>query len=290
MRLRGLLLLAAGILLTTRPGTAQQSVTPHVEAELLSAVESIQGGKPFHLALRLRMENGWHTYWQNPGDAGMATGIAWKLPEGFTAGPILWPMPARIGEPPEVSYGYDGEVLLLTEITPPRDLPPGRITIEAAANWLVCKEACIPGKKTLSLSLPATRGEGAPNRRWSDAFARTLRNLPVEQGEQKGSAWLRGDTILLRLPIPPGAKPVTAEDLYFFPSDEGVIDHSVPQHITLTGTMVDLVLLRSQYADAPPTAIRGVLASSKEWIDGHPGITIALQVEPGQKAGGASAQ
>src|SRR5690349_11855167 len=55
----------------------------HVDAELVSEVESIQPGQPFWVALRLKMEEHWHTYWQNPGDSGLATKITWNLPEGF---------------------------------------------------------------------------------------------------------------------------------------------------------------------------------------------------------------
>ena len=39
-------------------------------ATLISDIDAVAGGKPFRVALRLRMAPGWHTYWQNPGDAG----------------------------------------------------------------------------------------------------------------------------------------------------------------------------------------------------------------------------
>src|SRR6185369_1520698 len=74
----------------------------HVEAELVSEVESIQPGQPFWVALRLKMEDHWHTYWQNPGDSGLATKIIWNLPEGFRAESIQWPYPEKIEAPPLV--------------------------------------------------------------------------------------------------------------------------------------------------------------------------------------------
>jgi hypothetical protein len=81
--------------------------TPHVEAELVSAVRSIEPGKPFTVALRLQHDEYWHTYWKNPGDSGMATAIEWTLPEGFSAGPIQWPTPQRIPIPPLANFGYE---------------------------------------------------------------------------------------------------------------------------------------------------------------------------------------
>src|SRR5206468_8787492 len=98
----------------------------HVEAELVSEVASIQPGQPFWVALRLKMEEHWHTYWQNPGDSGLASKITWNLPEGFSADPIKWPYPERIEAQPLVSFGYSGEVFLLVKIHPPASLPVGK--------------------------------------------------------------------------------------------------------------------------------------------------------------------
>ena len=59
------------------------------------------------------MVPGWHTYWQFPGDAGIPTEIKWKLPPGWKAGPIQWPIPLKLNEPGDIQiYGYHDEVLL----------------------------------------------------------------------------------------------------------------------------------------------------------------------------------
>ncbi len=77
-------------------GRAETTTPHHVEAELISEVLSVKPGESFWTALRLRMEPGWHTYWQNPGDAGLPTTIEWELPAGFSAGPLLWSFPEKI--------------------------------------------------------------------------------------------------------------------------------------------------------------------------------------------------
>src|SRR4028118_1106746 len=70
--------------------------TPHVKAELLLEKPSVAPGESFDVALRMRMKDGWHTYWKHPGDSGEPTAISWKLPPGFTAGDIQWPYPEKI--------------------------------------------------------------------------------------------------------------------------------------------------------------------------------------------------
>ncbi len=92
-----------------------------VHADLLADTTAVAPGKPFTVGLRLKMQPHWHTYWQYSGDAGLPTKITWQLPEGFKAGPIQWPVPEKIVSPGDIiNYGYDDEVVLLTEITPAR--------------------------------------------------------------------------------------------------------------------------------------------------------------------------
>jgi len=91
----------------------------HSRASLIAERLAVQAEQPFTVALRLDPEDGWHTYWRNPGDSGMATVIDWQLPPGFASGPISWPQPQRFSEGSMTAYGYAGEVLLLAEITPP---------------------------------------------------------------------------------------------------------------------------------------------------------------------------
>ena len=119
--LRQLRLCAAGVAALAAAAVLAAPVrTAHVEAELVSAQTALGPGSPSTVALRLKMDRGWHTYWRNPGDSGLPTTIAWKLPAGLSAGPIEWPAPRALPVGPLVNYGYDDEVLLLTEIvTPP---------------------------------------------------------------------------------------------------------------------------------------------------------------------------
>ena len=145
------------------------------QADLILSQDIAQPGGKMLAGVRLHMQPGWHTYWKNPGDSGLATRIDWELPEGFEAGPIQWPAPERIDVGPLTSYGYHGEVLLLTDIRVPQD-SAGSIPIAARAFWLVCEEICIPGDAEFALTLPA--GPAAPHPRWSGPIERTRAALP----------------------------------------------------------------------------------------------------------------
>lgn len=121
------------------PLAARAEADATVKASLVADVASIRSGEPFTVALRLAMPEGAHVYWRNPGESGLAPTLDWKLPDGFEAGPIQWPTPRRIESQGVVSYGYEGTVRLLVEITPPATLKAGQsAALEARADWLVC--------------------------------------------------------------------------------------------------------------------------------------------------------
>ena len=94
-----------------------------VKAELLADTNAIVPGKSFTVGLLLRMAPGWHTYWAFSGDAGLPTELKWKLPSGWKVGEIQWPIPLKTIDPGDIeTYGYENEILLMQEITPPQKL------------------------------------------------------------------------------------------------------------------------------------------------------------------------
>ncbi|HEU5246047.1 MAG TPA: protein-disulfide reductase DsbD domain-containing protein, partial [Candidatus Udaeobacter sp.] len=147
-----------------------------VKAELLADTSAIVPGKPFTVGLLLRMATGWHTYWAFSGDAGLPTELKWKLPSGWKVGEIQWPIPLKTIDPGDIeTYGYENEVLLMQEITPPQKIDDPSVKLSAEANWLVCEKICIPGSATLQLELPTSTTSRPAN---SELFARYRRLLP----------------------------------------------------------------------------------------------------------------
>src|ERR1044072_7653804 len=103
-----------------------------VKAELLADTNAIVPGKPFAVGLLLRMAPGWHTYWKFSGDAGLPTELKWKLPPGWKIGDIQWPIPLKTVDPGDIeTYGYENEVLLMQEITPPSNLDTPSVKLAA---------------------------------------------------------------------------------------------------------------------------------------------------------------
>ena len=147
-----------------------------VRAELLADTDAVVPGKPFTVGLLLRMAPAWHTYWKFSGDAGLPTELKWKLPAGWKIGEIQWPIPLKTIDPGDIqTYGYENEVLLMQEVTPPTKLDSSSVKLSADASWLVCERICIPGGATLQLELPVSTTTQPAN---AELFASYRRLLP----------------------------------------------------------------------------------------------------------------
>ena len=125
----------------------------HTQAELVLAADSARPGETVLAGVHLKMELGWHTYWKNPGSAGLATKIVWTLPAGVTAGDIQWPLPEKLPPDEVITYAYENEVVLLVPLKLAADLKPGALHLKAKVSWLECKEQCIPGGADVQATL-----------------------------------------------------------------------------------------------------------------------------------------
>lgn len=143
--------------------TAAPMRTPHVVAELVAERSAVQAGQVMQVGLSLTHQPGWHTYWRNPGDSGLPTRLTWQVPAGSQVGEIEWPVPQRLPVGPLMNYGYEGELLLPVNFTPPPSAKPGdTLSLRARADWLVCKEVCIPESVELELQLPVVGQDVTP--------------------------------------------------------------------------------------------------------------------------------
>ena len=200
-----------------------------VKAELLADTNAIVPGKPFTVALLLRMAPGWHTYWKFSGDAGLPTELKWKLPPGWKVGDIQWPIPLKTIDPGDIeTYGYENEVLLMQEITPPSKLGDSSAKLSTEANWLVCEKICIPGGATLQLDLPVASTSQPANK---DVFGRYRRLLPQNlAGPDVARAdWSRvGSDLRLKITSETLAK-YPAVDFFPLPEQETIVGHPAVQ-------------------------------------------------------------
>jgi thiol:disulfide interchange protein/DsbC/DsbD-like thiol-disulfide interchange protein len=200
-----------------------------VKAELLADTNAIVPGKPFTVGLLLRMAPGWHTYWKFSGDAGLPTELKWKLPPGWKIGDIQWPVPLKTIDPGDIeTYGYENEVFLMQEITPPSKLADSSVKLSTEASWLVCEKICIPGGATLLLDLPVASTSQPAN---ADVFARYRRLLPQNlPGPDVARAdWSRvGSDLRLKITSETLAK-YPAVDFFPLPGQETIVGHPAVQ-------------------------------------------------------------
>jgi thiol:disulfide interchange protein len=249
-------------------GPAQAASPRYVQAELVSEVRTVQPGMPFWVGLRLQITPGWHVYWQNPGDSGDRVRLTWQLPPGVTAGELQWPYPQRFPVGPLMNFGYENQVLLLSQITPPADLSPGQtLDLRAQASWLVCQKDCIPEATPVTLSLPIA-SSAQPNPAVTRAFAQVRAQHP------QPAPWsvvygVDGEKLTLSLPVG-GVK-----EARFFPLADGVITNASPQTLTSRGQVTELTLQRGYQEHL--TTVAGVLVLTTQ--QGTNAYTI--QAQPG---------
>jgi thiol:disulfide interchange protein DsbD len=262
----------AAVMLAFPLAAAPVVKTEHVEARLVTERVSAQPGKPLTVGLQLRMTPHWHTYWKNPGDSGLPTKIQWTLPQGWKAGPIQWPYPKPLPIGPLMNYGYEDEVVLLTELTPPANAT-GKAALKANAEWLVCKDVCIPEKGELDLSLPVAAQEGAPDPSGQLAIERSRNNLPVQPTGWKFTSSITGKTLTVLLTPPQGRKaPVKAA---FFPERENLIETAAPQALSREDGGV--LRIEMKLVEPLPTDLRSVSGVAVA-PDGWAGAGKAIEV------------
>ena len=137
-------------------------ITPQVRAELVAhAPQGVQPGGTLLLGLKIEHQPHWHTYWKNPGDSGLPTTLSWTLPAGWSAGEPAWPTPRKLPIGPLMNYGYEGTLLLPVQVQVPAGFAGDVVPVRLSADWLVCKEVCIPESGEFALDLPARAATGA---------------------------------------------------------------------------------------------------------------------------------
>ena len=265
MTIRFLFLALAAFLLLSPKADANPVRTEHLEAELIAEATALKPGENW-VALRLKPDSGWHTYWQNPGDTGIPTSIQWDLPQGVQAGAIRWPLPQlhKLGD--LAFYGYGDETLHLVPLTLASGAPSGKITLRAQAKWLVCADVCIPGKADLSLELPvAASAEADPKS--TAAFANARARLPVTVPWPAYFGTGDGD-FSLQIDSPQ----LAGATLAFFPYASDLVSHVATQRVSVDANRMRLSQTLSPYFVSAPRQVQGVL------VVAHDGESRAYEV------------
>ena len=273
-------------------GSASQVVnTDQVRAELLvHAPEGIRAGQTFWLGLQIEHQPHWHTYWQNPGDSGLPTRVQWQLPSGLQAGEIAWPLPKKIPIGTLANYGYEGRLLLTVPVTVGADFrfpASGPLALGLQAEWLVCRQECIPQEGRFSLKLASAAAQ-TPHAA-SFESAQKLNPKPMAQLQQ-GGTWITGGQaslsadakqITLRvhgLPVVWRGQPLSA-----FPVTPNVVHNAAVQGKDWTqswqGAVWTAQIPVSEERGESPRTMRWVIAAGPESAPKAPAFDIETPVQ-----------
>lgn len=154
------------------------------------------------------LADGWHLYWPGRNDSGFPPSLKLDLPAGWSARPLRWPVPTRHVLPGDLlDHVYDLPLLVLEqELVPPDPVAAAGQEISARWRWLACRDECVPGDTTLTVTVPY-RLEAAAS---APPGAAPIYPAPLP-ADSYTTAW-EGETLVVRA--------AGARRLRFFPFDD----------------------------------------------------------------------
>jgi thiol:disulfide interchange protein DsbD len=185
--------------------------TGHARASLITNLQDSQQ-ESFYVGVRLEMQEGWHTYWENPGDSGSPFDAQWNVDQGIIVENVEWPTPVTIPYPPLMTFGYEGDVVFPFKVFRAIDSNLSKINLEF--DFLICADICIPEKASLSLDLSSA----LPNSLVDEA----VKNLPADFIQTQSV--VEGDHLKIKFK---SSQPVI--NAYLFPREDNLFAYTPTQ-------------------------------------------------------------
>ena len=154
-----------------------------VHVSVSTDVETVAPGRSFTLVWRFDIAPDWHLYWVGRNDSGFPPTIELDLPDGWIAGALQWPAPERhLAAGDILDHVYFDELVLLQKIGVPDAAESDvQVTFDATVEWLGCKEACVPGKAVVPVSIALSeRPAGSRSAAWQAAHDALPQPLPED--------------------------------------------------------------------------------------------------------------
>ncbi len=268
---------------TATAQTPPRDPSPHSDAVLVAATTTIARGATSTVAVRLTLDPRWHTYWTNPGDAGLPLKVKWTVPDGVVIGALQFPTPRLTPQPPLMSYGYEDELFVLADVTVPASYSGGALTITGKADWLACAEVCLPATGALSLTIPITDTPPGATQ-WATAIAQTRAMVPVPLTGYAVNAWSDSARYIVAL-IRERTSTATPFVLpYFFADSADVLDHAAAQLVSQVPDTLVFALPRPSTDTGTVARLSGIIAVDIDAKSPH-SFVIAAPVTRSMPAG-----
>jgi thiol:disulfide interchange protein DsbD len=197
--------------------TSNPVETGHAKASLITNLQDSQQ-ESFYIGVRLEMQEGWHTYWENPGDSGSPFDATWEVAQGVIVENVEWPTPITIPYPPLMTFGYEGDVVFPFKVFRAIDSDLSSITVDF--NFLICADICIPEKASLTLDLSSA----IPNFLVDEA----IKNLPTDFVQTQSV--VEGDNLKITFN---SSQPINSA--YFFPRQDNLFAYAPTQQLISLG-------------------------------------------------------
>lgn len=166
---------------TSEPLASEWQRGFHSRVRLTAATLLDARGAPALFAgIDIRMDEGWKTYWQSPGDGGgIPPEFDWSRSQNVRALTVRYPAPQRLKDAYGTSIGYITQVLFPVEVIP---LDPARpVRLRLAMHFGVCDDICIPAEAMLALDVaPGARASVPVQRALSEALAAVPEAVALE--------------------------------------------------------------------------------------------------------------
>jgi thiol:disulfide interchange protein DsbD len=227
--------------------------TGHARASLITNLQNSQQ-ESFYVGVRLEMQEGWHTYWENPGDSGSPFEAKWNVDEGVIVENVEWPTPITIPYPPLMTFGYEGDVVFPFKVF--RSLDSELSSISVDFDFLICADICIPEKASLTLDLSFA----TPNVLVDEA----IQKLPLKIIQTESA--VKGDGLKTKFKF---SQPI--QDAYLFPRQDNLFAYTPTQQLVSLGD--DLYEITVPVLNDEVASFSGILS-----IDGE-GFQIEEELE-----------
>lgn len=189
---------------------------------------SVAPGSEFSVIIEMDPDEGWHGYWENPGDAGLKLEMEWQIPDGVEIDALQFKTPHLIPFEEIVSYGYEGKVTIVADGRVSEDFVGDNVVLNGSAFWLICSDAlCVPQDAKISHQFEI--GEDIVDENIRNLVLETKADMPIQENWES-EFHTDGENFTVKSVIP--AEYPVIERAYLYPYSEGMMENTYYQDLS----------------------------------------------------------